>query len=78
MSHLAATGFANRRDATITAERKRKFMPKEGRTVVISKKRQFRAASSQKFFIKWRNVTIPCIFSDQLTPATVIEDIGNK
>jgi len=28
--------------------------------------------------IKWRNVTIPCTFSAQLTPATVITDIGNS
>jgi len=44
MSHLEATGLANRRDTTIMAEGKRKFLPKEGSTVVMSKKRRFRRA----------------------------------
>jgi len=78
MPHLEATGGANGRDTTIGAEGKRKLMPKEGCTVVISKKRRFRGTPSQKILIIWRNVTIPCTFSDQLTPATLITDIGNS
>jgi len=35
MSHLEATRLANWRYATIMAEGKRKFLPKEGRTVLI-------------------------------------------
>ena len=50
----------------------------EDRTVVIPKKRRYRGASRQKILIKWRNYTLPCIYSDLLTPATLIEDIGRN
>ena len=76
--HLEATGLANWQDATTMADGKRKFLSSEGRTVVISKKRRFRGASSQKILIKWRNVTILCTFSDLLTSAILIEDIGKS
>jgi len=48
----------------------------EDSTVVIPRKRRYRGASRQKILIKWRNYTFPCIYSDLLTPATLIEDIG--
>ena len=60
------------------AKGKRKVIAKERRTVVISKKRRFRGAQSQKILIQWRHITIPCTFLDYLTPATLIEDIGNS
>ena len=50
----------------------------EESTVVIPKKRRYRGASRQKILIKWRNYTFPCIYSDLLTPATLIEDIGRN
>jgi len=42
------------------------------------KKRRFRGASRQKILIKWRNYTFPCTYSELLTPATLIEDIGRN
>ena len=39
MSHPEATELGNQRDVTTMAEGKRKFLPKEGSTVVISKKK---------------------------------------
>jgi len=50
----------------------------EDSTVVIPKKRRYRGASRQKILIKWCNYTLPCIYSDLLTPATLIEDIGRN
>jgi len=78
VDRLEATELAKWRDANTMAERKRKFLSREGRTAVIQKKRRSRGASKQKILIKWRNVTIPCAFSDLLTPATLIEDIGKS
>jgi len=74
------TEIKKRRDTTNMVGDKRKFLPEEGSTVVIPKKRRCRGkkAVPQKILIIWRNVTIPCTFSALLTPATVITDIGNS
>ena len=63
---------------TAPAEGKRKAIANERHTVVIPKKRWFRGAQPQKILIRWRHFIIPCTFSDHLTPATLIEDIGNS
>jgi len=78
MFHLGSTKLENQRDVTSMVEGKRKFLPGEGCTVVIPKKRRLRGTLSQRILIQWRNVTIPCTFSAWLTPATVITDIGNS
>ena len=43
--------------------------------VVIPKKRRNRGALVPKILVQWRNITIPCIYSDRLTPALLIETI---
>jgi len=48
----------------------------EDSTVVTLKKQRYRGALRQKILIKWRNYTFPCIYSDLLTPATLIDDKG--
>jgi len=78
MLQPGTTEIEKRRDMTNTVEGKRKFLPEEGSTVVIPKKRRFRGTPPQKILIIWRNVTIPCTFSALLTPATVITDIDNS
>jgi len=78
VGHLEATESANLRAATTMEEGKRNFLSMEGRTAVFPKKRRLRGASRQKIMIKWRNYTIPCTYSDRLTPATLIEDIGKS
>jgi len=50
----------------------------EDNTVVIPKKRRYRGASRQKILIKWRNYAFPYIYSELLTPATLIEDIDRN
>jgi len=61
-------------------EEKQEFLPTERHTVVIPKnlKRQLRGAPIKKILILWRKFTIPCTYSDRLTPATLIEDIGKS
>jgi len=46
--------------------------------VVLQKKRRVRGKGrgSPKILIQWATKTIPCTFSDLLTPATVITDVG--
>ena len=78
MLQPGTTEIGNQRDMTNMVGGKRKFLPEEGSTVVIPKKRRFRGTPPQKILIIWRNVTIPCTFSALLTPATVITDIGNS
>jgi len=78
MLQPGTTEIGNQRDMTNMVGGKRKFLPEEGNTVVIPKKRRFRGTPQQKILILWRNVTIPCTFSALLTPATVITDIGNS
>jgi len=65
-----------RRQTTMGGERT--TLNVEESTVVIPKKRRYRGASRQKILIKWRNYTFPCTYSDLLTPATLIEDIGRN
>jgi len=57
---------------------KRKLPLSDGGTVVLRKKRRVRGKGrgQQKLQIKWATSTIPCAFSDLLTPATVITDVG--
>jgi len=43
--------------------------------VVIPKKRRIRGAPIPKILVWWRNYTIPCNYSDRLTPAILIEAI---
>jgi hypothetical protein len=58
---------------------KRKIPLLDGGTVVLQKKRRVRGKGrgSLKILIQWTTNTIPCTFSDLLTPATVITDVGN-
>ena len=46
--------------------------------MVLQKKRRVRGKGRgpRKLLIKWATNTIPCAFSDLLTPATVITDVG--
>jgi len=57
---------------------KRKIPLSDGETVVSRKKRRVRGKGrgQRKLQIKWATRTIPCAFSDLLTPATVITDVG--
>ena len=55
-----------------------KTLNMEGSTVVIPKKRRFRGTSRQEILIKWRNYTFAWTYSDLLTPATLIEDLGRN
>jgi len=57
---------------------KRKTPPLDGGTVVLQKKRRVRGKGRipPKLMIQWATNTIPCAFSDLLTPATVITDVG--
>ena len=43
--------------------------------VVIPKKRRNRGALIPKIQVRWRNITIPCKYSDRRTPAMLIEAI---
>jgi len=43
--------------------------------VVIPKKRRNRGTLIPKIQVRWRNITIPCQYSDRLTPAMLIEAI---
>jgi len=43
--------------------------------VVIPKKRRIRGALTPKIQVRWRNITIPCKYSDWLTPAILIDAI---
>jgi len=76
--HLEATELAEGRAATASADEERKPLSMERRTVVISKKRRLRGAPRPKILIKWRNYTFPCTYSDLLTPAMLIADIGTN
>jgi len=76
--NLEATELAKLRAATAMVEGEREFLPMGRHTAVIQKKRRPRGTSRQKILIKWRNYTIPCTYSDRLTPATLIEDIGKS
>ena len=57
---------------------KRKLPLSDGGTVVLRKKRRIRGKGrgQQKLKIRWATSYIPCAFSDLLTPATVITDVG--
>ena len=78
VGNLEVTELAKLRAATAMVEGKWEFLPMEGHTAVIQKKRRPRGTSRQKILIKWRNYTIPCTYSERLTPATLIEDIGKS
>jgi len=58
-----------------TPEAERNLLYEEVGTVVIPKKRRIRGASISKILVRWRNYTIPCNYSDRLTPSTLIEVI---
>ena len=73
VTELAKMWAANAMDKEI-----RESLPTERHTVVIPKKRWPRKVLIQKILVLWRNFTIPCTYSDRLTPATLIEDIGRS
>jgi len=58
-----------------TLEAERNLPHEHDGMVVISKKRRNRRALIPKIQVRWRNITIPCRYSDRLTPATLIEAI---
>jgi len=47
-------------------------LPTGRHTVVIPKKRRPRKVLKQKIMVMWGNVTIPCSYLDQLTPANLL------
>ena len=67
---------------TATAMRKEtqepEALPTVRHTVVIPKQKRPRKVTTPKLLVTWRNVTIPCLFLDRLTPAILLEDIGNS
>jgi len=73
VTELAKMWAANAMDKEI-----RESLPTGRHTVVIPKKRRPRKVWIQKILVLWRNFTIPCTYSDRLTPATLIEDIGRS
>ena len=76
--NMEVTELAKSWAANATVEEKREALPAERHTAVIPKKKRRRRAPKEKILIIWRDVTIPCIYSDRLTPATLIEDIGRS
>ena len=63
----------NRGRPTLESER---ALPYENEgMVVIPKKRRIRGALTPKIQVRWRNITIPCKYSDRLTPAILIDAI---
>jgi len=64
--------------ATAMEKEMQEPLPTGRHTVVIPKQRRPRKATKQKNLVIWQNVTIPCSYSNQLTPATLLEDIGNS
>jgi len=75
---MEVTELAKSWAANAMVEEKRGALPTERHTAVIPKQKRCRRAPKEKILIIWRDVTIPCIYSDRLTPATLIEDIGRS
>ena len=75
---LGSTALANRWAASAMGKEMQESLPTGRHTVVIPKKRRPRKVLIQKIMVIWRNVTIPCSYSDRLTPAILLEDIGNS
>jgi len=59
----------------LTLEAERNLLHEHDGMVVIPRKRQNRGAPISKIQVRWRNITIPCNYSDRLTPAMLIEAI---
>ena len=53
-------------------------LPTGRHTVVIPKNRRPRKVLKQKIMVMWQNFTFPCSYSDQLTPAILLEEIGKS
>jgi len=75
---MGATALAKMWAVTAMGKEIRESLPTGRHTVVIPKRRRPRKVSIQRIMVMWRNVTIPCSYSDQLTPAILLEDIGNS
>ena len=58
-----------------TPEVERNLSHEEDCTVVIPEKRRIRGASISKILVRCLSFTIPCNYSDRLTPGTLIEAI---
>jgi len=78
VGNMEVTELAKLWAANAMVEEEREDLPTERHTVVIPKKKRRRRAPTKKILITWYDVTIPCIYSDRLTPATLIEDIGRS
>jgi len=72
------TALAKNWAATTVEKETQEALPTVRHTVVIPKQKRPRKVLTLKLLVTWRNVTIPCHFSDQLTPAILLEDIGNS
>jgi len=75
---MGATALAKMWAANAMGTEIRESLPTGRHTVVIQKERRPRKVSIQKIMVLWRNVTIPCSYSDQLTPAILLEDIDKS
>jgi len=74
VGNMEVTELAKLWAANAVVEEKREALPngKTRHTAVIPKKKRLRRAPTKKILIIWSNVTIPCIYLDRLTPATLI------
>jgi len=64
--------------ATAMEKEMQEPLPTGRNTAVIPKQRRPQKGTKQKILVRSQNVTIPCSYSNRLTPATLLEDIGNS
>jgi len=64
--------------ATAMGKETQEALPTERQMVVNPKQKQPRKVLVLNLLVTWRSVIIPCRFSDWLTPAILLEDIGNS
>jgi len=82
-SHLGAkipgvTALAIRWATTARDKATQEPLPTERRSVVLPKKKSPRKGVPRKITVLWRNFTFSCAYSDWLTPAILLEDIGKE
>jgi len=72
-SHPGETLGAKRGRATLEPEQA--LPPEHDSTVVFTKKRRTGGIRIPLILVRWRNFTIPCKYTDRLTPAMLIDAI---
>ena len=82
-SHLGAkstgvTALAIKWATTARDKETQEPLPTERRSVVLPKKKKPRKGVILKITMFWRNFTFSCVYSDWLTPAILLEDIGKE